>query len=386
MNFILTSPHFPENMEFFAMRLKEEGVNVLGIGDRAYDELSDTLKFSLTEYFKVDNLENLDEMKRAVAFLIYKYGPIDRIESNNEHWLFNDAILREQFNVPGIRPEELSKTMYKSKMKELFRNSKVPVVEGYIVNEKADLDKAIKKLGYPFIAKPNHGVGTSATYKIESAKDVDTFLEEWNGTEYFLEPFVEDAELCTYDGLIDSEGNIVYETTFYYNKPTLEQANGGESGYVVEATIDPKLQKYGHSIVKSFGMKERFFHIEFFRKKDGEYVALEYNNRSAGGYSIDLYNFAISNDLYKIYAQIVAGTLEKQPTYNLRYASSTSRRNEVEYVHTREEIIKKYGEDIKMIKKVPEIFSGLMGNEVFVVLSDSRKEADEIMRYIHKQK
>ena len=41
------------------------------------------MRNSLTEYFRVENLENLDEVKRAVAFLFYKHGPIDRIESHN---------------------------------------------------------------------------------------------------------------------------------------------------------------------------------------------------------------------------------------------------------------------------------------------------------------
>lgn len=33
MNFILVSPNFPATFRGFAIRLKENGVNVLGIGD-----------------------------------------------------------------------------------------------------------------------------------------------------------------------------------------------------------------------------------------------------------------------------------------------------------------------------------------------------------------
>ena len=43
---------------------------------------------------------------------------------------------------------------------------------------------------------------------------------------------------------------------------------------------------------KNFGMKERFFHIEFFREGD-DYIAIEYNNRPAGGFTIDVYNLPI---------------------------------------------------------------------------------------------
>ena len=39
----------------------------------------------------------LMKLKRAVAFLYHKHGHIDRIESQNEHWMELDAALRTQF-------------------------------------------------------------------------------------------------------------------------------------------------------------------------------------------------------------------------------------------------------------------------------------------------
>ena len=79
-----------------------------------------------------------------------------------------------------------------------------------------------------------------------------------------------------------------------------------DNSYYVLKEMDPKLRQYGEAIVKAFGMKERFFHIEFFRDGD-DYIAIEYNNRPAGGFTIDVYNYAHSIDLYRGYAAIVAG-------------------------------------------------------------------------------
>lgn len=39
-----------------------------------------------------------------------------------------------------------------------------------------------------------------------------------------------------------------------------------DNSYYVLKDMDPKLRKYGEAIVKEFGMKERFLHIEFFRE------------------------------------------------------------------------------------------------------------------------
>ena len=117
MNYLLVSPNFPTSQESFARKLVEKGVKVLGIGSESYDNLSDSLKNSLSEYYKVNDLENYEEVLRGVAFLIYKHGVIDRVESNNEHWLTLDSIIREQFNIPGVKPKNLDFTKYKSKMK-----------------------------------------------------------------------------------------------------------------------------------------------------------------------------------------------------------------------------------------------------------------------------
>ena len=95
MNYLLVSPNFPTSQESFARKLVEKGVKVLGIGSESYDNLSNDLKNTLSEYYRVNDLENYEEVLRGVAFLIYKHGVIDRVESNNEYWLMLDAIIRE---------------------------------------------------------------------------------------------------------------------------------------------------------------------------------------------------------------------------------------------------------------------------------------------------
>ncbi len=59
MNFIVTSPFYPENFQLFTNRLKQQGFNVLGIGQEPYDQLPQSLKDDLTEYYKVNDLESL---------------------------------------------------------------------------------------------------------------------------------------------------------------------------------------------------------------------------------------------------------------------------------------------------------------------------------------
>ena len=62
MNFIFVSPHFPKTYWNFCDRLHRNGVNVLGIGDAPFDEIPWELKQCLTEYYRVNDLGNYDEM------------------------------------------------------------------------------------------------------------------------------------------------------------------------------------------------------------------------------------------------------------------------------------------------------------------------------------
>ncbi|MBM7661800.1 biotin carboxylase [Bacillus mesophilus] len=388
MNFILISPYYPSNFQAFAHQLKGAGVTVLGVGEEPYDQLGPYLQNSLTEYYRVNNLEDSDEVKRAVAFLFYKYGPIDRIESNNEHWLELDAELREQFNVYGNKTNDLKIVKYKSEMKKLFKKADVPVVEGRIVKTNIDLYKSINELGLPVIAKPDKGVGSAATYKLSSEEDVRQFKEEWGEAQvYFLEPFVEGGVLCTFDGLVDQKGNIVFQSSFTYNVPTLELVKGQlDFAYVIQKEIDSKLETYGKRIVETFGMKERFFHIEFFKLENGDYVALEYNNRLAGGYTIDLYNFAYSIDLFAQYASLVTGGEFKESDVKNQFCVGITQRDAYAYQHDTNAIYERFGDRVRFEQRMPDAFAELQGNQFYAINAESHEEVDEIIHFVHERK
>ena len=386
MNYLLISPNFPKSQEYFAARLKEKGITVLGIGSESYEELIPRLQEVITEYFKVNNLEDYNEVLKAVAFLTYKHGKIDRVESNNEYWLELDAKIREDFNIDGVKPSELLLTKYKSRMKDVFRKAGARVVEGLSISSKVELNAAIEKLGLPVIAKPDNGVGSANTYKLFTEEDAANFKNTWDESiSYFLEQYIDNTVLCTYDGLIDREGNVVFDTSFTYSLPTLDLVNNSLDYYTdIEPEIDDKLVEIGQNIVKQFGMKERFFHIEFFKLPDGEYIALEYNNRIAGGITLDLYNYAYNCDLCELYAKVVVG--EEVPKYETsNYTATVSRRNKYNYKYSEDDVSIEYHEKIRMVEYVPGVFAEAMGDIIFIVTVSSKEELYEIINFIQEK-
>ena len=388
MNYLVISPFYPENFQPFTIELaKKEGVTVLGIGQEPYDQLPDDLRNALTEYFRVENLENLDEVKRAAAFLIYKHGPIDRVESHNEHWLESDAQLREQFNIFGAKPSQLKKTKFKSEMKKYFTKAGVPVAPGQVVKSEKDIAKAVKKIGFPMIAKPDNGVGASGTFKLMKKADLDGFKEAWDGkTAYFFEKFIDTNTLVTYDGLVDSKGNVVFETSLAYVHTPLELLlSKKDNAYFIEKELDPKLVEYGRAVIKAFGMKERFFHIEFFKDGD-DYIALEYNNRMAGGFTVEAYNYAHSIDLFRDYANVVTGQEVEERRFPSQYCLVATRRDATDYVHSADEIKERYAANLKTTKRMPEAFAELQGNDAYLLVTDRKEVLDEMIAFIGETK
>ncbi len=212
MNFIFISPHFPVNNSNFCVQLKANGINVLGIGDAEYDSLVLDLRNALTEYYRVDNMEDYDQMLRAVAYFTFKYGKIDWLESNNEYWLEQDARLREDFNIGnGFRPCDIAQIKSKYKMKEKYRNMGIPAPACILADDWEQAQLFMNEYGLPLILKPDSGVGAQSTYTIGRKEDLEEFFEQAHGQKFVLEQFVE-GEICSYDAVINSKGEPIFET------------------------------------------------------------------------------------------------------------------------------------------------------------------------------
>ena len=83
-NFVFISPTFPKTYYQFPQAWKRIGGTSLCIGEDYYDSLSEEMKNACDEYYRVDNMQDYDQMYRAVAWFAHKHGKIDWLESNNE--------------------------------------------------------------------------------------------------------------------------------------------------------------------------------------------------------------------------------------------------------------------------------------------------------------
>jgi hypothetical protein len=377
MNFVFISPVFPLNYFHFCEALKRNGCNVLGIGDTPYHELSDEVKNSLTEYYKVNSLENYDEVFRAVAFFSFKYGKIDRLESNNEYWLRSDARLRTDFNINGVKLKDVESFISKSHMKDFYIKAGVPVARyKFLTNLEDDLKYIEDVLGYPVVVKPDVGVGALATYRIKNKNDLIEFYKRGYNVPYIMEEYIE-GDIISFDGIVDENSNVVFSDNEVFPPSIMDIVNENlELAYYVNKEVPKNVFEIGQKVLKAFNIKSRYFHLEFFKLtkekkglgKSGDIVALEVNMRPPGGYTPDMINFGQSVNTYQIYADIICYNEIRNVKldYPKYYCMYVSRRDQYQYVYDRELILDKFNNNIVMHQRMSDALESAMGNEFFI--------------------
>ncbi len=395
LNVIFISPHFPLYFHNFCSRLKERGVNVLGIGDEEYNLISDETKNAVTEYYKVSSLENFEEIKNACLFFEHKYGSIDWIESQNEYWLETEAKLRSMFNVnTGTKIENMSPMKYKSQMKKIYESAGIAVARyDYITT----YDKCIEfahNVGYPIVVKPDNGVGANSTYKLKNDNDVcEFFKNKEDNILYIAEEFI-NGQVETFDGITDSEKNILISSSHVMLDSIMDCVNEKkETRFYAQCVENSDIKEVGEKVVKAFDTRSRFFHFEFFRLnedkeglgKKGDLIGLEVNMRAPGGYIPDMINYTYDVDVYSIWADMIIHNKAFVDINRKYYVGYASRRNTSRYKHSMEEIKNKYKEKLLVETEVPKVLSDAMGDRVILVRSKEKYEIDEMMKLTIKR-
>ena len=389
-NFIFISPNFPDSYWKFCAELKNNGLRVLGIGDCPYDQLKPELRSALHEYYKVSSLENYDEVFKAVAFFIYKYGKIDWLESNNEYWLERDAKLRTAFNITsGFKEEDMEKVKCKSAMKAYYAKAGIPTARYHLVHDFETAKTFANTVGYPVVVKPDNGVGASSTYRLKSDADLEYFFATKNPMVQFIMEEMIRGYVTTYDAIIGSKGQPLFESGNVTPSSLMDVVNDkGESLYYIHKEVPADVREAGLKTVAAFEVKSRFVHLEFFRLtqdqeglgKAGDIIGLEVNMRPSGGYTPDMYNYAYETNVYKIWADMIAFDASTKPLGQRHFCTFMGRRDGVTYKMDHNAIMRKYGSRMKMQGRIPDALSGAMGNVMYVVNLDTDEERDQFYK------
>lgn len=384
MNVVLVSPHFPPNYVNFSIALRRRGANVLGIVDESPENLRPALREALTDVIRVDDLHRFDQVSAAMSAFIERWGQVDRLESHNEHWLDSDGRLRADFGIPGLKPDELVPMRRKSLMKDVFSRAGLSVARGRVTRSLEEALAFVEEVGYPVVLKPDQGVGASGTWKITDREGMERFFSEKPPVDLFMEEFIE-GKIVTFDGLADREGRIVFCASLHYADGMMEMVNDRLDIFLcTQRELPEDLVEAGTRAVSAFGLKERFFHVEFFRTSgNGRLVALEINVRPPGGLILDMYNFSSDIDLFDEWARMLTETNYAPLAYERKFhCTFLGRRDSRPYAHDHETVLGAFGDLLVHHERVPPVFSPAMGETCYLFRSPEMERIREVASFV----
>ena len=274
---------------------------------------------------------------------------------------------------------------FKSRMKQRFINAGINAARGKVIDNLDSAKKFALHVGFPVIAKPDSGVGAMGTFKINDEDQLVAFFNNEIDTTYIFEEFVK-GRIHSFDGLTDKDGKIVFYTSHVYSDGIMDVVNKDEDVYYYsQRTVARDLVNAGKKILKEFDYRGRFFHFEFFRKDNGQLVALEVNMRPPGGFTTDMFNFGSDINVYELWADIVTNKrvdIDYKRKFHVAYVGRKSR---FDYSNSIEQVIAHCGSHLSHHEKVSGVFSRALGNYGFLLRHPKLSELMKYIDFIHKK-
>ena len=372
MNLLYLSPHYPAHFMQFAKSAARHGITVMGVTDQPDECLDPELRELMAGNYRVDRLENVDQVFAAAEFYKNKFGSIDRVESNLETWLETEAKLRTAYGAQGIQEDEILFMKRKSLMHQVFVDANVPCANGFVVESYEQCIDAIDGK-YPVFIKPDIGSGASDTYTIRNEGDLQYFFSVKQDYDYYMEEYVQ-GDIESFDGLTDQDGDIVFCTSDVFNEDIHNAvAKNDNIWYYTQREIPPELEKYGRAVVKSAHIREKFFHIEFF-KVNGKYQALEINMRPPGGLTTHMFNYSCDIDVYDWWARMVAGEDPHLRFERKYYCAYVGRKYDRAYKYSHDELCRMLGDKMVLSQQMNEYEWLVMGRWGYLIRSADKQD------------
>ena len=235
----------------------------------------------------------------------------------------------------------------------------------------------------------DNGVGASHTFKIENDSQMRHFFRDKQpDTPYIMEEFV-DGEVNSYDAILDSNGEPLFEAGNVTPVSIMDVVNNNDNSiFYIRKKLPDDIREMGRATAKSFGVRSRFVHFEFFRLlrdqeglgKKGDVIALEVNMRPSGGVTPDMINFAHNTDVYKIWADMIAFDFSTIPAGRHSYCAFVGRRDGKDFVLKHTDILDRYRDRLRMAERIPDVLSGAMGNQMYIATFDTEEELNAYYR------
>jgi hypothetical protein len=312
---VFVAPHFLENTNrYVAAFAGLEGLSLSVISEDPASAIPQALADRVDGHYQVRDVGDAQQLATALRFFARTRGPVDRLTGALEQLQVPMAEARELAGVPGMRPAIARRFRDKDAMKQVLREHGVPVAKSALVTSPKQLRAFADQVGLPIIVKPQAGLGTRDTHRVETEADL-VALAPSQANPMQAEEFVRAREhTCE---TVSIHGKTVWRSGTRYFPTPLEVLETPWVQYCVllpresAPTWDRFAPVNEAALAALFGPDPQvtgtaLTHMEWFLREDDAMLVNEVGARPPGVHIMPMMGLAHDVDMVRAWAELIA--------------------------------------------------------------------------------
>jgi hypothetical protein len=271
----------------------------------------------IAAHYRVGDAMDAAQLTHAVRAIGGAVGRVDRLTGMLEQLQLPMAEVRDALGIEGIGAAVARNFRDKDRMKEVLRAAGVPVARSALVHTQAEAQAFVDAVGLPVIVKPQAGLGSRATFRVETAGELAALVQPTAAQPLQIEEFVRAREhTCE---TVTVRGVPVWRSGTRYFPTPLEVLETAWVQYCVllpREDDDPVWRDFdainaaaltallGDQATTAAGTA--LTHMEWFLRDDGTRLVNEVGVRPPGVHIMPLMGLAHETDLFADWARLIA--------------------------------------------------------------------------------
>jgi hypothetical protein len=265
-------------------------------------------------HYRVDDCMEGAQLTAALRAIGSSIGRVDRLVGVLEQLQMPMAEARDAVGIEGLTVEIARNFRDKDRMKEVLRAHDVPVAKSVLAHSRDEIRAFVDRVGLPIIVKPQAGLGTRGTHRIDTDDDLRALAVDGPMQ---VEEFVRAREhTCE---TVTVRGTPVWRSGTRYFPTPLEVLEKQWVQYCVllprEADAEPWAAFHpinAAALAALFGDRAStaagtaLTHMEWFLRDDGTSLVNEVGARPPGVHIVPLMGLAHGTDMFADWARLMA--------------------------------------------------------------------------------
>jgi hypothetical protein len=315
---VFIAPRFLENTNRYVRAFAAlDGVTLSLVSADPEEAIPAPLRARVAGHYRVTDCLDGAQLTQAVRAIARSVGPVDRLAGVLEQLQMAMAEVRDALGIEGLNSAVARNFRDKDRMKDVLRAAGVPVARSALARSPTEVRAFVDRVGFPVIVKPQAGLGSRATHRVEGEPDLAALPPPSPEQPLQVEEFVRAREhTCE---TVTVRGVPVWRSGTRYFPSPLEVLETSWIQYAVllpREEDDPTWTRFhpinAQALAALFGDQAStaagtaLTHMEWFLREDGTSLVNEVGARPPGVHIMPLMGLAHETDLFDDWARLMA--------------------------------------------------------------------------------